>query len=110
MLSKFSVQLHGAPGSVLVSDRLTHLHFKPRASNDIVEYTAPENGFLEENKALVNAIVGGSSITSTVWDGYIAQAMIESAIRSTKSGQVEKVLTNDIVPDDELNGTSPDND
>ena len=93
LLSKFSIQLYGSPGSVLVSDRLTRLHFKPQESSDVIEYTALENGFLEENKALVKAIAGKAPLISTLWDGYVAQAMIESAIRSAKSGQVETVLT-----------------
>ena len=93
LVSKFMIQLHGVPGSVLVAERLTRLYFKPQQSTHVTEFSAEENGFLEENIAFVKALNDEAALTSTLWDGYVAQAMIEAAIRSTQSGQVEMVLS-----------------
>ena len=86
------VQLHGPEGSALVTDRLTHLQFKPRGSAKIVEYHGEENGILEENRALLKALQGEAPVMATLWDGYAAQAMIEAGIRSAQSQCAEAVL------------------
>ncbi len=92
-LSKFMAQLHGPEGSVLLTKRLTHLQFKPRGSAETVEYHGEENGILEENRALLKALRGEAPVAATLWDGYVAQAMIEAGIRSSINQQAERVLS-----------------
>ncbi|MCG3158637.1 MAG: Myo-inositol 2-dehydrogenase [bacterium] len=92
-VSKFMAQLHGPAGSVLVTERLTHLQFKPRGSTEISTYRGEENGILEENRALLKALRGEAPVAATLWKGYVAQAMIEAGIRSAQSRQAERVLT-----------------
>jgi predicted dehydrogenase len=92
MLSKFMAQLHGREGSVLVTDRLTHVQFKPRGSSEILTYRGEENGILEENRALLKALREEAPVAATLWDGYVAQAMIEAGIRSAQSQRAEAVL------------------
>lgn len=91
-LSKFMAQLHGPEGSVLLTDRLTRLQFKPRGSTEVLTYRGEENGVLEENRALLKALRGEAPVAATLWDGYVAQAMIEAGIRSSKNRQAEFVL------------------
>lgn len=91
-LSKFMAQLHGPEGSVLLTDRLTRLQFKPRGSTEVLTYRGEENGVLEENRALLRALRGEAPVAATLWDGYVAQAMIEAGIRSSKNRQAEFVL------------------
>lgn len=92
LLSKFMAQLHGPEGSVLITDRMTHVHFKPRGSVEILTYRGEENGILEENRALLKALRGEASVAATLWDGYVAQAMIDAGIRSAQSQHAEAVL------------------
>ena len=91
MISKFMLQMHGAPGSLIVYDRLTRLQFKPKNDDEILDFKGTENGFLEENKLFVKALMGEKLLTSTLWDGYIAQAMVDAALSSAKSGRVESI-------------------
>jgi myo-inositol 2-dehydrogenase / D-chiro-inositol 1-dehydrogenase len=93
LLSKFMAQLHGPEGSVLLTDRLTHLQFKPRSSSEIITYRGEENGILEENRALLKALRGEAPVAAALWDGYLAQAMIEAGIRSAQSQRAEAVLS-----------------
>jgi predicted dehydrogenase len=92
LLSKFMAQLHGPEGSVLLTDRMTHVQFKPCGSSEIFTYCGEENGILEENRALLKALCGEVPVTATLWDGYVAQAMIEAGIRSAHSQRAEAVL------------------
>lgn len=92
-LSKFMAQLHGPAGSVLLTDRMTQVQFKPRGSTEIFTYRGEENGVLEENRALLRALRGEAPVAATLWDGYVAQAMIEAGIRSAQSRQAERVLS-----------------
>lgn len=91
-VSKFMAQLHGREGSVLLTDRMTQVQFKPRGSKEILTYRGEENGILEENRALLKALRGAAPVAATLWDGYVAQAMIECGIRSAQSRQAEAVL------------------
>lgn len=93
MVSKFMAQLHGREGSLLITDRMTQVQFKPRGSTEILTYRGEENGVLEENRALLRALRGEAPIAATLWEGYVAQAMIEAGIRSAQSRQAERVLT-----------------
>jgi predicted dehydrogenase len=91
LLGKFVAQLHGPEGSVLLTDRLTYVQFKSRGSTEILTYRGEENGILEENRVLLRALRREAPVTATLWDGYVAQAMIEAGIRSAFSQQVELV-------------------
>lgn len=92
LLSKFMAQLHGPEGSLLLTDRLTRVQFKPRGSTEILTYRGEENGILEENRALLKALRDDAPIAATLWDGYVAQTMIEAGIRSAQSQSAEAVL------------------
>jgi polar amino acid transport system substrate-binding protein len=92
LLSKFMAQLYGPEGSVLLTDRLTHVQFKPRGSTETLTYRGQENGILEENRALLKALRGEAPVAATLWDGYVAQAMIEAGIRSAQGQHAEAVL------------------
>lgn len=91
MVSKFMAQLHGPEGSVLLTDRMTQVQFKPRGSAEIVTFRGEENGILEENRALLKALRGEAPVAATLWEGYVAQAMIEAGIQSANSRQAERV-------------------
>lgn len=91
-LSKFMAQLHGPEGSVLLTDRMTHVQFKPRSGAEILTYRGEENGILEENRALLQALQGKALAMATLWDGYVAHAMIEAGIRSAHSQSAKVVL------------------
>lgn len=92
LLGKFCVQIFGSEGTLILTERLTHLEFHSRNSNEIFTFIGCEDGFLEENRAFVKAIKESHLIYSTTWDGFVAQAMIDSAIRTLSSKQAEQVL------------------
>jgi len=92
LLGKFCVQIWGAEGSLILTDRLTHLEFHYRNSTIMQKYDGVEDGFMEENRAFIKAINDKSPVEASTLDGYIAQAMIDAAIRSLKSKRVEKIL------------------
>jgi len=92
LLGKFCVQIFGAEGSLILTERLTHLEFHPRNSATMRTFDGSEDGFMEENRVFSKAIEDKSPVQATTWDGYVAQAMIDAAIRSIKTKQVEKVF------------------
>lgn len=92
-LSKFMAQLHGTEGSLLLTDRMTQVQFKPRGSAETLTYRGEENGILEENRALLRALQSKAPVAATLWEGYVAQAMIDAGIRSANSRRAERVLT-----------------
>lgn len=83
---KFMIQIFGREGVVLLSERLTKLHYRNRQTGETVIFTGQENGFLEENRTLINMLHDETASVSSIWDGYMAQAMIEAAMDSAKSG------------------------
>jgi predicted dehydrogenase len=91
-IGKFMVQLFGAEGSAVLSDRLTRLAFHDRHSGQHLHFEGAEDGFLEENRAFVQLLQGKDATVSSVRDGCIAQAMIDAAILSTQSGIAQPVL------------------
>jgi predicted dehydrogenase len=83
VVSKFMVQLSGRQGTIILTDRLTHLHFKPMDAKQINHFQGEENGIFEENKIFVDAILGSEGGYPKIWDGYVAQQMIDAAIQSS---------------------------
>jgi predicted dehydrogenase len=91
LLGKFCVQLFGPEGSIIIMERLTRLQFHARANSSTMLFTGVENGFMAENRALVQAVHGQIPVATSTWDGYMAQAMIDAAIRSLQSKSAESV-------------------
>jgi myo-inositol 2-dehydrogenase/D-chiro-inositol 1-dehydrogenase len=92
VVSKFMVQLSGRQGTVILIDRLTHLHFKPMRAKQIDHFQGEENGIFVENKIFIDAILGNKHDYPTMWDGFAAQAMIDAAIRSSDQKKAVYVL------------------
>jgi predicted dehydrogenase len=91
-VSKFMVQLSGKQGTITLVDRLTHLHFKPMHEKQIANFHGEEDGIFEENKIFIDAILGSEHDYPKIWDGYVAQAMIDAAIRSSQLNKAVFVL------------------
>ncbi len=92
LVSKFMVQLTGRQGTITLVDRLTDLHFKPMHQKEVIHFHGEEDGIVQENKIFVDAILGSDYDYPKIWDGYVAQAMIEKAIRSSKQRKAIPIL------------------
>jgi predicted dehydrogenase len=92
LVSKFIVQLSGREGTITLVDRLTELYFKRIHEKEIIQFHGEEDGIFQENKIFVDAILGNESNYPTIWDGFVAQAMIDAAIRSSNQNKVVYVL------------------
>ena len=92
LVSKFMVQISGRQGTITLVDRLTDLYFKPMHENEVIHFHGEEDGIFEENKIFIDAILRNESNYPTIWDGYVAQAMIDAAIRSCHKNEVVHVL------------------
>lgn len=90
-LSKFMVQIFGALGTSVLSNRLSQMQFHERETATVQLFSGPEDGFSVENRTLIQILNGEIAPISTVWDGFVAQAMIEAAIQSAKTGTVVSV-------------------
>lgn len=84
LVSKFMVQLSGKQGTITLVNRLTDLYFKPMHEKEVIHFHGEEDGIFQENKIFVDAILGNECDYPEIWDGYVAQAMIEKAIRSSQ--------------------------
>jgi predicted dehydrogenase len=93
-IGKFLVQVYGKEGSAVLSDRLTRLAFHDLHSGRRLHYEGTEDGFLEENRAFAQLLLGQAAAVSTIRDGCIAQAMIEAAMESSRSGNAQPILLN----------------
>ncbi len=76
-------------------DRLTSLHVKPIHEKEVIQFHGEEDGIFQENKIFIDAILGNERDYSKMWDGYVAQAMIEAAIRSSMQRRTILVLDDD---------------
>lgn len=85
-IGKFLVQVFGKEGSAVLADRLTRLSFRDPQTGRQIEYNGDEDGFMEENRAFVRWLHGETVAVPSVRDGCIAQAMIDTAIRSAHEG------------------------
>jgi predicted dehydrogenase len=92
VLGKFMVQLFGHEGTAILFDRLTKLEFHEHKSGEILRFAGEEDGFLEENRTLLKILNHEQAPVSSVWDGYVAQAMIDRALCSAVSGTTLSVL------------------
>jgi len=90
--SKFYLQMFAEGKSVTLDRRLTHLVYQ-EAGKEPVEMQGSETGFVEENRAFVQAIRGGSRPPIDHKDGLMATLMPLQAIASVHSGQPEPVLS-----------------
>lgn len=91
-LSKFMVQMFGARGTAVLTNRLSQMQFQERGTDRVQQFVGTEDGFMTENQTFIQILTGEIAPTATVWDGFVAQAMIEAAIRSAKTGMVVPVL------------------
>lgn len=92
LVSKFMVQLSGKQGTITLVDRLTDLYFKPTHEKEVIHVHGEEDGIVQENKSFIDAIRGNECNYPTIGDGYVAQAMIEKAIRSSQKNKAVEVL------------------
>lgn len=91
-VSKFMVQLSGRQGTITLIDRLTDLYFKPIHEKQIIQFRGEEDGVFEENKIFIDAILGNEIDFPNIWDGFVAQAMIDAGIRSSNQNKAVYVL------------------
>jgi len=92
LVSKFMVQLSGRQGTIILVDRLTDLYFKPMHEKEVIHFHGEEDGIVQENKIFIDAILGKEHDYPTIWDGFVAQAMIDAAIRSSKQRKAITIL------------------
>jgi polar amino acid transport system substrate-binding protein len=92
LVSKFMVQLSGRQGTITLVDRLTDLYFKPINKKEVMQFHGDEDGIFQENKIFLDAILGNEHNYPTIWDGFVAQAMIDAAIRSSRQNIAAGVL------------------
>ena len=92
VVSKFMVQLFGRQGTITLIDRLTDLYFKPIHEKQIIQFRGEEDGICQENKIFIDAILGNELDFPKIWDGFVAQAMIDAAIRSSQQNKAVSVL------------------
>ncbi|MBN2090253.1 Gfo/Idh/MocA family oxidoreductase [candidate division KSB1 bacterium] len=95
-VSKFLVQIFGKQGTLTLTDRLTSLYFKPVQENEVLEFHGTEDGIFNENKIFVDLLTGNMHLYPTIYDGFMAQAMIDAAIQSSQQNQVIKINLNKI--------------
>ncbi len=91
-VSKFMVQLSGRQGTITLVDRLTDLYFKPMHEEQVMRCHGDEDGIFKENKIFIDTILGNKYNFPTIWDGFVAQAMIDAAIRSSQEDKAVCVL------------------
>ncbi|MHB0878263.1 MAG: Gfo/Idh/MocA family protein [Anaerolineae bacterium] len=89
--SKFYLQAFAEGKSVTLDKRLTHLVYQ-EAGKEPLELQGSETGFVEENRAFVQAIRSGSPAPIDHKDGLMATLMPLQAIASLRSGRPEPVL------------------
>lgn len=90
--SKFFMEIFAENKSITLDKRLTHLIYQ-EAGQSPQEYTGSETGFLEENRAFIEAILNGKPAPIDHKDGLMATLMPLQAIASLHSGQSEPVLS-----------------
>jgi predicted dehydrogenase len=91
LVGKFMVQMHGREGSLLLTNRLTRIKFKSATGSEVREWKGEESGFMEENRHFLSALLGNRYIPSTLWDGYMAQLMIDSALESARKKRLKEI-------------------
>jgi myo-inositol 2-dehydrogenase/D-chiro-inositol 1-dehydrogenase len=92
LVSKFMAQLCGRQGTITLVDRLTHLYFKPINEKQTIQFSGEEDGVFQENTIFIDAILGNDRDYPKMWDGFVAQAMIDTAIQSSHQNKAVCVL------------------
>lgn len=87
--SKIFLQAFAENRSATVSDRLCSLTYK-EAGSDPVTYTGEETGFLEENRAFVDALDAGDPAPIDHYDGLYATLMILRGFDAIKTNEVQQ--------------------
>jgi len=90
-VGKFFVQMFGAEGTVVLSHRFTRLTFHERLSNAVHTYEGGEDGLTKETEAFMQLLSGSAQQTCTLYDGYMAQVMIDAALASAKKNALENL-------------------
>lgn len=91
-LGKFLVQLFGREGVVVLSDRLTRLDFHPAGKDEVQTMQGEEDGFINENRAFIQLLSGQDAPDSSLYEGFLSQLMIDGALASARSHQVESLV------------------
>ncbi|HPI72779.1 MAG TPA: Gfo/Idh/MocA family oxidoreductase [bacterium] len=92
-LGKFLVQLFGREGVVVLSDRLTRLAFHPVGREEVQYRQGEEDGFINENRAFIQLVRGYAAPDSSLYEGFLSQLMIDAALASAQSRQVESLAS-----------------
>jgi predicted dehydrogenase len=92
LVSKFMVQLSGKEGTITLVHRLIDLYFKPIHENEVIQFQSEEDGIFQENKIFVDAILENEGDYPKIWDGYVAQVMIDAAILSSDQNEAVSVI------------------
>ena len=89
--SKFYMQVFAKDKSITLDRRLTHLIYQ-ETGEPPREFNGSESGFIEENRAFVQALRAGEPAPIDHRDGLMATLMPLQAVASLRSGKPEPVL------------------
>ena len=90
LVSKFYLQAFAENQSATLSARFCKLVYQ-QAGQDPVQYVGSETGFLEENRAFVDALNRGLPAPVDHRDGLLATLMILQGVAARRSGQPQPV-------------------
>lgn len=92
LVSKFFLQAYAENRSVTLYDRFCKLIYQ-ELGNEPIHYTGKETGFLEENRAFVDALNTGRPAPVDHRDGLLATLMILQGFASIHTGQPQPVAS-----------------
>lgn len=92
LISKFYMQIFGENQSITLSDRLCTLIYQEKGKEP-ERYTGTESGFLEENRAFMEALSAGSPAPVDHRDGLMATLMILQAFASIRIGLPQPIAS-----------------
>jgi predicted dehydrogenase len=90
LTSKFFLQLFAENESVTLNDRLCTLTYN-KAGQPPQQFKGIESGFVEENRAFIQALQEDSPVPITARDGLMATLMVLQAFASLQSGKPEPI-------------------
>lgn len=92
LVSKFYMQVFAENRVATLSDRLCTLTYQETGKDPVV-YRGTETGFLEENRAFVDALKAGQPAPVDHRDGLMATLMILQGFRSIETGRPQPVAS-----------------
>ena len=90
-VSKFSFQIVGGGRSVHLHDRLRAAHFFDGEEVEEIR-VEEEEGMVEENRELIDALTSGRPPRTGYRDGLRATTMVTSAFQAVRTGLPQKIV------------------